>query len=247
MDGKRCSGYRKREKPGVLNFYCFRKRVFKIDLLSTLLLFFVCRRGLGIDRKKCHSRCFSGNFGVTNFLIRRLNVKQIPEKMKRALILLAAILFLFSSCDYDPGISEAFAKYRFKEGVTTITVPGWVIGLAARYGDLEKSEREILECIDKVRVLVVENEDLNARINLNEEFNRKINMKNDFEELMSVHNQQDDVTIFGKTDGEVMTEMVILVGGDDNALIYIRGEIKPELLNDKINLSQTDRLLSLKF
>jgi hypothetical protein len=96
-------------------------------------------------------------------------------------------------------------------------------------------------------VLVVENEDLNARINLNEEFNRKINMKNDFEELMSVHHQQDDVTIFGKTDGEVMTEMVILVGGDDNALIYIRGEIRPELLNDKINLSQTDRLLSLKF
>ena len=167
--------------------------------------------------------------------------------MKRVLILLAAILFLFSSCGYEPGVSEAFAKYRFKEGVTTITVPGWVIGLAARFGDLEKSEREILECIDKVRVLVVENDDLNARINLNEEFSRKINTKNDFEELMSVHDPHDDVTIFGKMDDQVITEMVILVGGDDNALIYIKGEIKPELLNDKINLSQPDRFLSLKF
>ena len=83
--------------------------------------------------------------------------------MKTKLLFAIAVIFLLSSCEYQPGVSEAFAKYRFKKGVTTITVPGWVIGLAARFGDLEDNERDIVESIDKVRVLVVENEELNQR------------------------------------------------------------------------------------
>lgn len=167
--------------------------------------------------------------------------------MKKRLFLFSALLFLLTSCEYHPGVSEAFAKYRYKEGVTTVTVPGWVIGMAARFGDLDNSEREFLESIDKVRVLAVENDDLNGRINLNKEFSQKINRNNDFEELLSVHDTKEDVTIFGKMDQEVITEMIILVGGDDNALVYVKGEISPELLNGKINLADTDRFLSMKF
>ena len=86
--------------------------------------------------------------------------------MKKLLPILFASIFIFSSCSYDRGVSEAFMKYRFKEGVTTITVPGWVIGLASNFADLEKEEQEILQSIDKFRVLAVEDDDLNSRINL---------------------------------------------------------------------------------
>ena len=48
-------------------------------------------------------------------------------------------------------------------------------------------------------------------------------------------------------DGNVIKEMVILIGGDNNALVYLKGEIKPEMLDNKINLSNPDRLLSLDF
>jgi len=41
--------------------------------------------------------------------------------------------------------------------------------------------------------------------------------------------------------------MVVLVGGDDNALIYVRGEIDPKMLKENIQLSDKDKLLSLKF
>jgi len=157
------------------------------------------------------------------------------------------LFFLFSSCEYNPGVSEAFTKYRFKEGVTTITIPGWVIGMAANFGDIEKNERELLHAIDKVRVLVVEDEDLNARVNLHKEFSTKINRNNDYEELMSVKDENDNITIFAKMDESVITEMVILVGGDDNAMIYVKGEIDPELLNDQIKISDKDKFLSLGF
>ena len=161
--------------------------------------------------------------------------------------ILISVLFLFTSCSYEPGVSEAFTKYRFKDGVTTITVPGWVISLAAGFADLEESEREILDCIDKVRVIAVEDNDLNARVDLHKEFYEKINKKGDYEELLVVREQNESVTIFGKMDENVIKKMVVLVGGDDNALVYIKGEIRPELLNDKIDLTDPDKFLSFNF
>ncbi|MEN8116556.1 MAG: DUF4252 domain-containing protein [Bacteroidota bacterium] len=167
--------------------------------------------------------------------------------MKKLAVILFAALIGFSSCSYEPGVSEAFTKYRFKDGVTTITVPGWVINLAAGLGDLEESEREILESIDKVKVLAVEDDDLNARIDLHEEFYNHINRKGNYEELLVVRNKDENVTIFGKMDESVIEEMVILVGGDDNAMIYIKGEIRPELINDQINITDPNKFLSFDF
>ena len=167
--------------------------------------------------------------------------------MKKIYFILISTFFLLSSCDYNPGVSEAFTKYRFKDGVTTITVPGWVIHLAASFGDLEESERDLLESIDKVRILAIDDYDLNARVNLNKEFAKHINPNNDFETLMTVKNDDEDVTIFAKMNDNVIHEMVVLVGGDDNALVYIKGRIDPELINKNINLNDPDRFFSLNF
>lgn len=167
--------------------------------------------------------------------------------MKKYTFIFIAILFLLSACSYEPGVSEAFNKYRFKEGVTTITVPGWVIHLAAALSEDENPEMEFLESIDKVKVISVEDQDLNKSINLHDEFYDKINREGKYEELMVVRDDNESVTIFGVMEEDVITEMLILVGGEDNALIYVKGEISPDLLNDKINLSNPEKLLSLNF
>ncbi len=166
---------------------------------------------------------------------------------KQVTLVLVSALFLLTSCSYQPGVSEAYAKYRFKDGVTTVTIPGWVIHLATSFADIDESEQEILECIDKVKVIAVDDNDLNARIDLHDEFYAKINRKGDFEELMVVRDQNEKVTIFGKMDNHVIEELVILVGGDDNALVYIKGEIKPELISNKLDLSNPEKFLSLNF
>lgn len=167
--------------------------------------------------------------------------------MKNFTFFFIAALFVFSSCSYEPGVSEAFTKYRFKDGVTTVSVPGWVIGLAAKFADLDKEEREILESIDKVKVLAVEDDELNDRIDLHKEFYNHINKKGDYEELLVVHDNNEDVTIFGKMDENVIKELVVLVGGDDNVMIYFRGEIKPEMLNNVIRLSEKENFMSFNF
>ena len=109
---------------------------------------------------------------------------------------------------------------------------------------MDDEEREILESIDKVKVLAVENDELNSRINLHEEFYEHINKKGNYDELLVVRDGNDEVTIFGKMIEDVITEMVVLVGGDDNVMIYLKGEIRPELLNDKVDFTNPDKFLS---
>ena len=158
-----------------------------------------------------------------------------------------AVFFLLTACETNPGVNKAFAKYSHKEGVTSITIPGWLISLGASFGDLSSEEKDLLDCIDKVKVLAVENDDLNKKINLHEEFHSEINKTNEFEELLTVTDEHENVTIFGKMDTEVIEEMVILIGGDDNALIYLRGQIKPELVNNVVDLSSEDKFLTMDF
>ncbi len=165
--------------------------------------------------------------------------------MKRALLVLFGAILLLSSCSYEPGVSEAYNKYRFKDGVVTVSIPGWVIHLAAGFADLDESERELLDCIDRVKVIAVEDAELNHRINLHDEFYERIAKRGEYEELLVVRDADESVTIFGIMDDDMIREMLILVGGEDNALVYLKGEIKPEMLNDKIDMTDPDRFLSL--
>lgn len=168
--------------------------------------------------------------------------------MKKLAFLFIAFILVLTSCSYEAGVSEAFTKYRFREGVVTVSVPGWAIHLAAGLADLDDTERELLESIDKVKVIAVDDDELNRRINLHEEFYQRIHDRREYEELLVVREDNESVTIFGIINDEnVIREMLILVGGDDNALVYIKGEIRPEILNDKIDLTNPDRFLSLNF
>ena len=154
--------------------------------------------------------------------------------MKKILPFVVVTLFIFTSCDTNSGVSEAFLKYAHQEGVTSVSVPGWLISLGAKFADLSEEERELLESIDKVKVLSLEDSDLNGEVNLNKEFKFKINQKGEYEELLAVNNEDENITIFGKMDDDVIKELIILVGGDENAIVYIKGEIRPELINNTI-------------
>ena len=95
--------------------------------------------------------------------------------------------------------------------------------------------------------VAIENDDLNARINLHKEFHAEINKDKEYEELLSVRDKHESVTVFGKVNEDLIRELIVLVGGDDNVMIYVRGEIRPEVINNNIDLSNPDRFLSMKF
>jgi hypothetical protein len=166
--------------------------------------------------------------------------------MRRIFIFPLFLLIFFTSCEYDNGVSEAFARYRHKDGVTCITIPGWAIRLAARLGDLEREQRELLQSIDKVRILTIEDKDLNLRANLHKEFYRTIRENGKMEELLVIRTDNEQVTIFGKADDETIEELLVLVGGDDNAMIYVKGRLKPEMISGFIDKKSEGGFLSFK-
>ena len=166
--------------------------------------------------------------------------------MKRMYVFSILLVFLFTACETEPGVSEAFAKYKYKNGVTSITVPGWAIRLAARWGDLDKNERELLQSIDKVKILTIEDKDLNARSNLHKEFYSAVRENSEMEELMVVRDGNDHVTIFGIADENSIKELLILVGGDDNAMVYVKGRLKPEMISRFMDENSQKGFLSFK-
>ncbi len=166
--------------------------------------------------------------------------------MKRIYLFSILFVFLFSACEYESGVTEAFSKYRYKEGVTTITVPGWAIRLAARWGDLDRNERELLQSIDKVKILAIEDQDLNAKSNLHKEFYSTVRENSEMEELMVVRDGNDQLTIFGIADEKSIKELLILIGGDDNAMVYVKGRLKPELISRFMNENPQKGFLSFK-
>lgn len=167
--------------------------------------------------------------------------------MKKAALLFIISIFVFTSCEEDSGVSKAFLKYSYRSGVTTVTVPGWLIGMASTFGDLEEEERELLDNIDKVKVLTIEDNDLNARVNLHEEFYSKINSDNSFEELLVVREDGENITIFGKMDENVIREMIVLVGGDDNTMVYLKGEINPEQINNIVRKKSDKKFFAFDY
>ena len=164
--------------------------------------------------------------------------------MKCIIYFSLVFLFLFTSCEHKNALGEAFLRYRYKEGVTSVTIPGWVIILASRWGDLEKEERELLRCVDKVRVLTIEDPDLNARSNFHKEFYQSVSHDPEMEEFLVVRTDDEQVTIFGKADEKSIHELLILIGGDDNTMVLIKGKIKPEVLSDLINKGTPNNILS---
>jgi len=167
--------------------------------------------------------------------------------MKHIGLIVLGLVFVLSSCSYEPGVSDAMMKYRFREGVTTLTIPGWAINWVAGLNELDETEQEIFESIDKVKIIAVDDADLNARINLHDEFYSKVNKDGYYEELFSAKDDSESVTVFARLDNMVVKEMVILVGGDDNAMVYVKGSFSPELLKDKMNEGEAKKLLSFNF
>ena len=72
-----------------------------------------------------------------------------------------------------------------KNGIIAITVPGFAIRIASLIADLDEREEELLASIDRVKVLAVDDDRINASVNFHEEFAELI-QQNEYEELLVV-------------------------------------------------------------
>ena len=161
--------------------------------------------------------------------------------MKKLLVLIICLIPLLGMAQKSP-VDKLFEKYANKKGMTTVNISGALLGLASQM-DKNSPEGNLLADLDGVRILAVDDDDLNKSLDFYKELENDGFFKDhDYQVLMEVTEEDEVVRFFGRDAGAVkFSELLLVVGGDDNALISIRGLIDPE------NIGKITGALNIKY
>ncbi|HAH25418.1 MAG TPA: hypothetical protein DCL77_16950 [Prolixibacteraceae bacterium] len=150
--------------------------------------------------------------------------------MKRLLIALILLIPFWGMAQDNSPIDKLFNKYANKEGFSTVNISGKLLNFASKMDDSNSKESAMLDKISGIRILSVEDKDLNKGLNFYKELEADGFFKNNsYESLMEVTDKNQVVRFYGRS-GEKgkLSELLLVVGGEDNTLISIRGVISPE-------------------
>lgn len=148
--------------------------------------------------------------------------------MKKISVILALLLFSIPFYAQNKAIDELFDKYSGKEGITCVNINGGLLTLASWMDD-DKDTKDMIKDLKNVRILAMEN-NTDVNINFYKEIIASVPVK-DYVELMTVKEKDEDVKFLVKQSDGFITELLMIVGGKDNALISITGRIDPKNLS----------------
>ena len=149
--------------------------------------------------------------------------------MKKLILIIAIVLPMAVLAQKSP-VDKLFTKYANQKGFTTVNISGKLLSFASQVevGDNETSK--ILSELKGIRILTVEDNDLNKKMDFYAELEKDGFFKNhDYEVLMEVTEDDEVVRFLAKDAGNgKISDLLLVVGGDDNALISISGMIDPQ-------------------
>jgi len=150
--------------------------------------------------------------------------------MRLIIILAAACLMAVNTFAQNSTLEGFYQKYTQFENVTDVKLQGWLLKLASEYSD-EKQANKLLEKITHLRVLVMEEGNLVSP----QDYKRLLkNIRSEsFETLFEVKEQQQDIALYLREDGDTITDVLVLVNSPDNfVLLSLEGLLKFSDLND---------------
>ncbi len=148
----------------------------------------------------------------------------------KKLVLMMAMLLPMAVFAQKTAVDKLFEKYANQKGFTTVNISGKMLGFASQMETGDKATANILSSLSGIRVLSVEDESLNKTLNFYAELEKEGFFKNNgYEVLMEVTGPDEMVRFLAKDAGNgKISDLLLVVGGDDNALISISGIIDPK-------------------
>jgi len=138
----------------------------------------------------------------------------------KKLLSLVVISLLVTSVYSQKSIDALFAKYAGKDGFTTVTVNGNLLKLAACF---DEGEDNLPGEIAEIRILSQEDDNVSSE-NFYDMVMKDLDLSQ-YEEFMNVKESNQNVKMLVRADGKVFKEFLLICGGDDNALIQIKGSM----------------------
>jgi len=167
--------------------------------------------------------------------------------MKKLVLILAVLLPLAVLAQKTP-VDKLFEKYANQKGFTTVNISGKLLGFASQIETGDKATTDMLSSLSGIRVLTVEDPEINKNLDFYAELEKDGFFKNNgYEVLMEVTEPNEVVRFLAKDAGNgKISDLLLVVGGDENTLISISGVIDPENISKitgalNINVSGKDR------
>jgi len=123
-------------------------------------------------------------------------------------------------------IDNLFDKYSGKNGFTTVTINGSLLKLVKLLDADSAADSDIPAGLTEIRILSQEDKSLNVG-NFYDMVIKDIDLK-DYEEFMRVKEVNQDLRMLVRTEGKRLKEFLMIAGGDDNAIIQIKGDLSFE-------------------
>jgi hypothetical protein len=152
--------------------------------------------------------------------------------MKKMIIMLTWMLACTGTFSQNRAIDQLFDKYAGKDGFTTVDISNGLLTLAS-WMENDEDSKDLLKGLDHVRILALEDDDQleMSGINFWKEMMASF-PQSEYKELMTVKEKDQDVKMFIKEEQGTIHELIIIVGGSDNALICITGKINLKDISD---------------
>ena len=155
----------------------------------------------------------------------------------KKLLFITVLSITFTFVYGQKSIDALFEKYGGKEGFTTVTIDGNILKLAKCFGnDEEDSDTQMSAKITEIRILTQEDEAIKVE-NFYDMVMKDIDL-NKYEEFMRVKESGQDLRMLVRADGNRFKEFLLIAGGEDNAVIQIKGDLS---FNDAKKLSSDAR------
>ncbi|MGB1033133.1 MAG: DUF4252 domain-containing protein [Flavobacteriales bacterium] len=156
--------------------------------------------------------------------------------MKKFFTLLVTCCMCTMAFAQNDAIDSFFSSYADDDNFTKVTISSKMFELLMHVEAEGEDEKEMLETITKLKGMrmLVQNEVTNGETQYKSAIKK---IKGSYEVLMTVDDNDEDMTFFIKENNGIITELLMIVGGNDNFMIMsIVGDID---LNQIAKLSRT--------
>jgi len=119
-------------------------------------------------------------------------------------------------------IDALFDKYSGRNGFVTVTISVDLLKLISCFDD-DKYDSSLPASVTEIRILAQEDDDLEV-VNFYDLAMKGLNL-NRYEEFMRVKESDQDLRMLVRAEGRKFKEFLLIAGGEDNALIQIKGNM----------------------
>ena len=156
--------------------------------------------------------------------------------MKRVFLIILTVAFPAFLMAQNSAVDKLFNKYKGKEGITTVQISPELFQIvkAMEIEDVEAHDIPF-DKISSVKILTIEDSEAWKDVNFYDEIRNDLDISK-FAEVMTVDDGGETVRMWMKADQGTVKEFLLIVGGDDNVLIYITGNFN---LNELEGLAES--------